>query len=424
MRLLQKTNRLYLGLAVAIFAAGGLVFYVLINHVVSHKTDESLYALRSNIQAFALKNDTFPTFFNTIDNQCHIKKIENNAVVYTSILDTLILNPTENNELEPYRQLVFTQILRGANYEITLRQSSLETEDLVFAILTMTLLVVVLLILMLFFVNRSLSKKIWQPFYDTLKQVKSVDINDSNPLHFKDTDIDEFKELNETIQKMTFRLKQDYQNLKEFTDNASHELQTPLTVMQSKLENLFQDDTLTDNQSRVLSDLYQQTTRLSRLSQTLLLLSKIENQQYSNTQSLDFKILIEQKQHQFEDLISDKNIIVETQFSKTSPLSINPVLADILVSNLIGNAIRHNKEGGQIHISLENEAFSIKNTGKKDLGLDKMKIFQRFFKDNAESHSFGLGLALVQQIADNQKWQTAYDFENGQHVFKISFTKA
>ena len=75
-------------------------------------------------------------------------------------------------------------------------------------------------------------------------------------------------------------------NLKEFTDNASHELQTPLTVMQSKLENLFQDDTLTDKQSLVLSDLYQHTTRLSRLSQTLLLLSKIENQQYSNTQFL------------------------------------------------------------------------------------------------------------------------------------------
>ena len=210
-------------------------------------------------------------------------------------------------------------------------------------------------------------------------------------------------------------------NLKEFTDNASHELQTPLTVMQSKLENLFQDDTLTDKQSLVLSDLYQQTTRLSRLSQTLLLLSKIENQQYSNTQFLDFKTVIEQKLNQFEDLISDKNIIVQTKFSEIPPLSINPVLADILLSNLIGNAIRHNKEGGQINILLENQAFSIKNTGKKDLVLDKTKIFQRFFKDNAESHSFGLGLALVQQIADNQKWQTSYDFENGLHVFSISF---
>ena len=184
MRLLQKTNRLYLGLAMAIFAVGGLVFYVLINQVVSHKIDESLYALRSNIQDFALKNDTFPTFFNTNDNQCHIKKIENNDAAYTSIRDTLIPNPTENNELEPYRQLTFTQILlrneiptssgRGGNYEISLLQSSLETEDLVFAILTMTLLVVVLLILILFFVNRLVSKRIWQPFYDTLKQLNVV----------------------------------------------------------------------------------------------------------------------------------------------------------------------------------------------------------------------------------------------------------
>ena len=132
MRLLQKTNRLYLGLAVAIFAAGGLVFYVLISHIVSHKTDESLYALQSNIQDFALKNDTFPTFFNTVDNQCHIKKIENDAAVYTSIHDTLLPNPTENNELQPYRELIFTQILlrneiptssgRGGNYEIRLRK--------------------------------------------------------------------------------------------------------------------------------------------------------------------------------------------------------------------------------------------------------------------------------------------------------------
>ena len=376
-------------------------------------------------------NDTFPTFFNTNDNQCHIKKIENNDAVYTSIRDTLIPNPTENNELEPYRQLTFTQILlrneiptssgRGENYEICLLQSSLETEDLVFAILTMTLLVVVLLILILFFVNRSVSKKIWQPFYYTLKQVKFVKINEPNPLNFKETDIDEFQELNDTLQKMTHRLKQDYQNLKEFTDNASHELQTPLTVMQSKLENLFQDDTLTDKQSLVLSDLYQQTTRLSRLSQTLLLLSKIENQQYSNPQFLDFKALIEQKLNQFEDLILEKNIIISTKFSEIPPLSINPILADILVSNLVGNAIRHNKKGGQIHILIENQAFSIKNTGKKDLVLDKTKIFQRFFKDNAESNSFGLGLALVQQIADNQKWQTSYDFENGLHVFKILF---
>lgn len=421
MRLLQKTNQIYLGLAVVFFAMGGLIFYALIERVVSNKTDENLYTLQNNLQIFILKNDTFPVFFNTKDNWCYIKKVQNDKKAYAFIKDTLISNAPESNDQDLYRELVFTKILKGQNFEIRFRQSTVEKEDLILAIAKMTFLVVILLILVLFFVNRFVSKKIWQPFYNTLKQVKSVEINDPKPLNFMPTKINEFQELNETFNKMTVRLRQDYQNLKEFTDNASHELQTPLTAMQLKLENLFQDDSLTNKQSLVLNDLYQQTIRLSQLSQTLLLLSKIENQQYVNAQSIDLKIVIQQKLHQLEDLISSKKLTVETHYLGIPSLFIDPILADILVSNLIGNAIRHNIEGDKIEILLEIKALTIKNRSKKGISLDKNKIFQRFFKDNTESNSFGLGLALVKQIANNQKWKTDYHFENKWHIFKIIF---
>jgi signal transduction histidine kinase len=207
--------------------------------------------------------------------------------------------------------------------------------------------------------------------------------------------------------------------MKEFTENAAHEMQTPLAVVQSKMELLLQDSNLNESQIEAILQTTTALNRLSKLTQSLLLLAKIENHQYETSESLSLKDTTQKYLKLFDELIKDKEITVETAYYADFMINLHPLLADSLMSNLIGNAIKYNHTGGKITISIHENEYCISNTSYLP-AIDPEHLFKRFKKPaNSPDSSTGLGLSIVKKIVDTHHLSIDYNVEEGVHMFCI-----
>jgi signal transduction histidine kinase len=268
------------------------------------------------------------------------------------------------DEFEAGRGLISSVSVGDKYYKILIVESKVETEDLIQIIFGITAGLILLLLITLFVTNRLLLNRLWQPFYNLLKELQLFNVADSKDMPSVTTAIDEFDELNQAVLSMSTRVKADYKDLKTFTENASHELLTPIAVINSKLDTLIQTENFSPQQSKLLNDLYSAVSRLTRLNQSLLLLVKIENHLVESNQVVDFRKSLEEILVQFEEIFQDKDLKVTAELTDKQ-LHASPYLIDILLNNLLSNAIRHNYQGGQINIRLSEEQMVIQNTGGK-----------------------------------------------------------
>jgi len=248
--------------------------------------------------------------------------------------------------------------------------------------------------------------------------MKAFNLADKNDIRIESTKIDEFTELNTAVAAMSLRVKQDYRELKSFTDNASHEMLTPLAVINSKLDTLIQTETFSDSQGELIEDIYVAVGKLSRLNQTLLMLAKIENNLIADQETIALDNLIRQKTRQFQELLQLHNINLRTDLAHKQ-INMNKHLADMLINNLLSNAIRHNYKDGQIFIQLNDSQLIVSNTSL-DTALIADKVFERFYKNTA-SEGMGLGLAISNQICNLYHFKLNYAYQNSQHIFTVSF---
>jgi signal transduction histidine kinase len=215
---------------------------------------------------------------------------------------------------------------------------------------------------------------------------------------------------------MAARARNDYQNLKTFTENASHEMMTPLAVITSRLDTLIQDDNLNAEHHEQLYDINLSINKLSRLNQSLLLLVKIDNKQIKDGAVINIKTLINEKIHQFQEIGKNKDITISCKLEDKKVYA-SQYLADILLNNLLSNAIRHNVKGGQINIELNATHLLIENTGPYS-PLDETKIFERFEKGKY-SEGMGLGLTIARNICNNYMFSLNYSYQVPFHRFTI-----
>lgn len=235
-----------------------------------------------------------------------------------------------------------------------------------------------------------------------------------------DTNTHEFKELNQFLERMSNKALDDYRSLKEFSENASHELQTPLSIIRGKLELLLETD-IDEKQAALIESAQNSAQKLSVINQSLALLTKLENQEYQMDHKIDFSKLVENSIASFSELIEMKSIVLTTNIDADVYVNLNPVLADILFTNLISNAIRHNSvNGGSIDIRLSSSGLIVKNTGDP-LKIPANELFKRFKKAKQSSESTGLGLAIVKQICDLSNFKVSYVYTGNLHVVEIIF---
>jgi signal transduction histidine kinase len=262
---------------------------------------------------------------------------------------------------------------------------------------------------------------LWRPFYNTLAKAKAFDVNDGSALKLTPESIFEFNELNSALVKMTEKISTDYRNLKEFTENASHEIQTPLALINSRVEELIQEKNVAPNQMAWIQDIHESTLRLSRLNHALLLLSKIDNGQFHEREPVNVNALMAAKLASFEELFNLKEIAISFHQTGTLILNMNGMLADVLFTNLLNNAVKHNVRQGKIEIWVDEQQFVIENTGEALDGNPEI-LFERFRKQNQSSHSLGLGLAIVKKISDNYKLNISYTYTTRRHTFRLTST--
>lgn len=287
------------------------------------------------------------------------------------------------------------------------------------AVTLLTVLFFVLLMAGFLLLNRRISHQLWQPFYKSLRQIRNFHIHHQRTLSFEHSDIEEFSELNQSLAKLIAGNIAAYDQQKEFADNASHELQTPLSIIQSKLDLLLQSKPLSDEQYSIIEDANRALARVTRINKNLLLLTKIENSQFMDQEQLDLSELLENSVSLFNGFLTDRKLRLETTIAPQIFIRGNKILIEILLNNLITNAIRHTAVDGFIKISLTQQQFTITNPGPT--ALRQEQIFRRFASTSSLSPGTGLGLAIVQQISKRYDWRIDYSYTNGLHTFCLTF---
>jgi len=316
--------------------------------------------------------------------------------------------------------LEFQVSVNGKPYKADVRKSEEATQYLIQLILKITLAMVVILLGALFLINRFLLRKLWKPFNRALQQIKQFNISGKEEVHMEATNISEFIELNAAVTLMTKKASHDYHEIKNFIENASHEIQTPLAIIRSKLELLSQSDNLKEDQMNTIQAISETTDRLSKLNHSLLLLTKIDNKQFSATEEVDLSNVLLRHLGNYEELLQAKHITLFKEVEPGVTQLMNETLADILMMNLLSNAIKHNVEGGHIKIDLNKKFLSVSNTGAM-LTTNPSVFFERFRKNSPSMDSLGLGLSIVKKINDSCGFVTTYHHLNKIHTVTVSF---
>ena len=365
----------------------------------------------------------------------HSSKILNNTVLFPDSLftikvvafhannsqysDTTIYDKFEKNSVN-YRVSKSFYNYNETTYLISILKPTLEENELMEGLISSLFLVISFLILSFLIVNWVLSKLLWKNFYNTIARLNEYELKKNKQLQLKTSNIKEFNELNEALTKMTNKIYADFLLQKEFTENASHEIQTPLAVIKSKLELLMQSENVKEQEMKQIQVIETSVNKLSSLNKALLLLVKIENHQFEETYELSLQKKLEKNLLYYKHLIDDKGIVIKTTFITELFLKMNDELCDILLTNLLQNAIRHNFKNGRITLSINKNMLTITNTGSP-IQIKPNELFERFRKGTSKQESLGIGLAIVKGICDVYDIDINYIYENSEHTFKLNF---
>lgn len=420
MKLLTKATLNFLSVTLFIFLFGIVAFYFLLRAQVDQNINLELEKRKASIINQLNSEDPSKEFLDNPNERIIIDVLTNDnqipAIVYA---DTIIFDDLQNRYI-PFRKLGFTTSINNQKTYIQIFKSLEESDLLIVRIFLILTIVVIVLIGSLLLMNRITLQQSWKIFYKTIKKISNYDVNAHEQFTLPKSEIKEFEDLNRVIQTMTNRINADYLNLKEYTENASHEIQNPLAIINSKMELLLQSGDLSEKQYKAVIDSYEASNRLSRLNKILILLAKIENRQFPESEDINLKVVINNQLDQFEDIINSKQILIQNNIKSDFLVKMNPYLAEILFMNLIKNAIRHNIDNGQIIIQRTAKSIKISNTGS----LQKMNpedLFKRFSKYSNTTDSLGLGLSIVKKICEINGFEILYTCEK-MHNFSINFT--
>lgn len=417
MKLFTKYNRISIAATIFTFVLGSIAFYFVLDYVLTRQLKETLRSEQFEIIHFVEEHHTLPEIQNTRHQWITVEK-STTILAKPLFKNAETFNPGEN-ELESVKQLAFTIDVAGQYFLITVNKSKGETEDLLKLIILVTVGMIALILLFNFIINRKLVNRIWQPFYTTIDHIKTYHISNRQPLQLSNEPIEELNLLNESLNTMTQSIHQDYQALKSFTENASHEMQTPLAVIRSKTEMLLQEN-ISEEAIKQIIGIEDGIQKLSRLHQSLLLLTKIENTQFTFNENVEMSELLSQKIEEKKELFESKHLTIEKNIQPSITLQFHQQLAEILINNLLSNTIRYTPENGIVTIELDEEKLMVRNTATEN-SLDVEKIFQRFYKAQQNQEGTGLGLAIVKEIGRIAGFQVQYLFHNQHHIFTIYF---
>jgi len=410
MKLITKSSLTFISASVLFFLVGSIIMYFSVRTIISSNLNDTLLEKKINLEK-QIEPDNVERFYS---NDVFVSKT--NSEITSSFSDTVLI---ENGKYILYRQLHFHYVVANQNYRITILQSQTKTDLLIAKIVIMNVGLAFVFFLILFFVNRHSVKNTLKVFYSTIQKLEEFDWNNNERLHLDSAQLFEIKRMNRVIQKMADTIRKDFELQKEYTENVSHELQTPLAIISTKIDEMMQSDNLTKHQMEQLALLMETTNRLSKINQALIFLTKIDNRFYSEGSTFSLNLLLKDQLELFSDSVEENNIRMKLNLLDTTHIYMDKYLAETMIDNLIRNAILHNNNTKEISISIENNCFTISNSGEK-LPFPAEKIFDRFSKSAINKKSLGIGLSVVKSICELYNFKLSYSQENF-HTFIIKF---
>ncbi len=410
---------LYIIYASIILLASIPVLYFSVQKIIAEDVDEQLISQKNKFISRLSAEPLTPALIKSLQPHIFITKINSRRLRADSFYSINIFDSTAM-EIEPFRILKSEFAMQENNYSLQISDSLVDAEDLKRSILKTVIIILMIMIGGLILINRQVSSNIWKPFYNSIKKLKQHKIETDEPLNFEKTRITEFAALNEALEMLSQRNAAVYQSQKEFSENASHEMQTPLSILQSKIDLLLQTSNVTPQQAAIIIDIENVNQRMKRLNKSLLVLTKIGNDQFEEKTEISITEILEKLASQYEDAVYQKKIIVTSNFLIEKKIFASKILIEIMLGNLFTNAIKHNIFAGTMSITAFREKILFCNTGKPR-ALEAAVIFNRFYKSSGDEGSIGLGLQIVKKIALINGFDIRYEFLNGQHCFAVHF---
>lgn len=421
MRLLHViTLRLSL-LATLILFCWSVFFYYTIMNEVNDEVDDSLEDYAEMIIIRSVRNEALPTASSGSNNQFFLREITPQYAAQTPHVryedrDVFI---EEKDEFEPARVLTYIfQNDDGKFFELEVSTPHIDKKDLRGAIFYWIVFLFLAILLCILLLNLWTIGHSMRPLRKLLRWLDKYRVGEDNRPLDNPTKIYEFRKLNEVVKESIERTEVAYEQQKMFIGNASHEMQTPLAICNSRLEMLLEDPSLTERQMEEIVKTRQTLEQLSRMNRSLLLLTKIDNGQFADVADVNFTESIQRLLPDYEMVYASKNIRLQTELQGDFIVCMDESLAQTLLSNLLKNAFVHNHEGGEITIKATADSLLFENTGAPE-SLNRDYIFERFYHSSDNRQSLGLGLAVVKAICQRYGLRIDYAFNNGKHAFTI-----
>jgi len=426
MKLVYKITLTLIVPLVVTLGLWGWLSYRTMERKIHADTDMILKEYSDAIIARKLSGMELPERFNGAYNTYYIKEVspeyaaQNPAVEYGEA--EVSLKTQEDFASSRIRKQIFKD-KDGQYYEISVSLPTFEQETLVEHVLWWTgvlfvALLIALLAIGILVINYNL--KPFKALMDWMDRYVPGHVGEPVP---DNTDVLEFRKLAATVQKAVDRFEHEYEERRIFIGNASHELQTPLAVCSNRIELMLDRPGLDEDIAGELVKLHRSMQHLIRLNRTLLLLSKIENGQFPETVDVDLGAMIRDGISLNDEIYSYKSIASVLEEDGTLICSINEQMASVLVNNLLKNAYVHSPDGGKVLVSVNENGFSVRNSGTA--ALDRSRIFSRFYLPGGRKEgSTGLGLALAYTVCDRNGMELSYDFVDNHHIFSVILKKS
>ncbi|MEZ0539428.1 type IX secretion system histidine kinase PorY [Fibrella arboris] len=420
MSLLRKTLLYLFLVAVPVAIVGGWLFHTLIYRGIRYEVDEQLTSDLAYVNNQLTAAGTSPSHGQYLGDP-HITIRPTRQPMTPTFRDTMDYDQREKERI-PVRELRATTQVGNQTYLVTVKQAMGEFGEI--ARLLSASIIVAFLLLMGFLVglNSWVSRRLWQPFYQLIDQLSTYRLDSRTPTTFADSTIDEFRQLRLALNTMSQNLHRQYTVQKEFTDHAAHEMQTPLAVVTTQLDQLLATEPLTGEQVTYLEQTQGSVRRLVQLNKSLLLLTKIDNNQYADQQPVNLSEIVEKQVRNLEAYARHRHLNWTSDVAPNVCWPMSPYLAEVLFSNLVKNVLVHAQPNTETKVILTHSYVKTINEAPP-LPFPAEQLFGRFVKNPARPESTGLGLALVWQIAHryNQTVHYQYDAPTRLHTFTVLF---
>jgi signal transduction histidine kinase len=405
-----------------VLSAWAFVFYWGMIEEVNDEVDDSLEDYSELIIMRSLAGKDLPSNDNGSNNQYFLREVD---AAYALSKESICYRDSmvyidEKNESEPAR--ILTTLFKDKDerfYELSVYTPSIEKRDLKESIFYLLIGLFVILFVIILLINIWVFHRSMKPFYQLLEWLEHYRLGKNNEKLSIETHTTEFRKLNEAVSRYVAHSEEVFEKQKQFIGNASHELQTPLAICQNRLEMLLEDETLGEQQMSEIMKTYQTLEYLSKLNKSLLLLSKIDNHQFSEEKEACLNEVLHRYMDDYQEVYAYRDITLTVEEEGELYWNMNETLAVVLITNLLKNAFVHNINKGSIRIVISSSGIRFGNTASGS-ALDASRVFDRFYQGSKKKEgSTGLGLAIVDAVCRHSSLKIRYRFEEDMHWFEV-----